>query len=368
MTLSVLAPARYLSGANSLAGVGAAVAGLAAAAPQTPRVFVVHGDVGIGLVHVALEASLQRAGIAAERFKVEGPCSEAVVTSIQRATVGACVLIGVGGGRVLDATKAAADASGAATVLVPTSPATCAAATAVVVDYTVEGAYLGSRVVRRPPAFTVVEPTVLAAAPNRHLTAGLVDALAKVVEVRFGLARQSGAGAAGVAALALCDELERLIFADGPLALGNPDPDGGLRQLVAEASVLWPGLIGALAGEGAKLAAAHAVHNALTLLPGVKRSLHGEVLAFGILTQLLLEGWNGDKLARHADLFARLGCPMTLGALGAGSYWQDEDARERVLRRACALPSMIQSFPGIGPEALAAAFAMADDLAADFSR
>ncbi|HRP47012.1 MAG TPA: hypothetical protein PLT07_05640, partial [Trueperaceae bacterium] len=40
MTLSVLAPARYLSGAHSLAGVGAAVAGLTAAAPQQPRVFV----------------------------------------------------------------------------------------------------------------------------------------------------------------------------------------------------------------------------------------------------------------------------------------------------------------------------------------
>jgi glycerol dehydrogenase len=253
-------------------------------------------------------------------------------------------------------------------VLVPTSPATCAAATAVVVDYTVEGAYLGSRVVRRTPAYTVVEPRVLAAAPNRHLTAGMVDALAKVVEVRFGVARQNGVGAAGVAALALCDDLERLIFADGPRALDNPDPDGGIRQLIAEANVLWPGLIGALAGEGAKLAAAHAVHNALTLLPGVKRSLHGEVLAFGILTQLLLEGRSADELARHADLFDRLGCPMTLAALGAGAYWSDADAKQRVLRRACALPSMAQSFPAIGPEELAAAFAEADELATDFSR
>lgn len=368
MTLSVLAPARYLSGAHSLAGVGAAVALLTAAAPQQPRVFVVHGDVGMGLVGVALEASLQRAGVVAERFKVNGPCSEASVTAIQRATVGASVLIGVGGGRVMDATKAAADASGAATVLVPTSPATCAAATAVVVDYTVDGAYLGSRVVRRAPAYTVVEPTVLAAAPDRHLAAGLVDALAKVVEVRFGLARQSGAGAAGVAALALCDELEQLVFADGPLALRNSDQDCGKRQLVAEANVLWPGLIGALAGEGAKLAAAHAVHNALTLLPGVKRSMHGEVLAFGILTQLLLEGRGADELARHADLFSRLGCPMTLTALGAGAYWSEAGAKERVLQRACALPSMAQCFPGSGPEALAAVFAEADALAADFSR
>jgi glycerol dehydrogenase-like iron-containing ADH family enzyme len=127
--------------------------------------------------------------------------------------------------------------------------------------------------------------------------------------------------------------------------------------------VLWPGLIGALASEEAKLAAAHAVYNALTLLPGSRSFLHGELMTLGVLTQLVLEGRDADTIERTANLFSRLGCPAGLSQLGCEAYATDADARWAVLERACALPSLRASFPGIGPADLDDAIMLADEAA-----
>lgn len=356
-TLAVLAPTHYLSGDGALEEVGRVALALGGGRAGA-GVLLVHGGVGLDLVRPGVEAALERAGLRRAAYAVDGPCRPELAAAAARAALGASLLVGVGGGRVLDVTKAAAEAAGLACVLVPTSPATCAAATAVVVEYTPAGAYVRSRLTARSPAYALVDPAVLAAAPDRHLAAGLVDALAKVVEVRFGLARTGGGGAGAVAALALCDALETLVFDDGPGAVAA-GRDTAKRREVAEAAVLWPGLVGALAGEGAKLAAAHAVHNALTLVPGTRSALHGEILAFGILVQLALEGRDDAEIERHARLFARLGCPMTLAELGAGAYLTDPVVSAGVLARALDLPSMRLSFPGIGERELAEAFAAA---------
>lgn len=127
--------------------------------------------------------------------------------------------------------------------------------------------------------------------------------------------------------------------------------------------MLWPGIIGALASEEAKLAAAHAVYNALTLLPGCRAYLHGEVMALGILAQLALEGRPDADLERTARFFALLGCPAGLAGVGCEAYLADAGARQAVLERACVLPSLRAGFPDAGPEDLEAAVARADEVA-----
>jgi len=359
VTTSVLSPSRYLSGAGSLAQVGAA------SAAHARRVLLVHGDVGLGLVAEAVLASLAEAGVASTPVRQHGYCS---TDSVERITAVAAatdhdLVLGVGGGRVMDVTKAVSEALALPYGLVPTSPATCAAATAVTVFYSPTGVWQGSSLVSRSAAFTIVDPVVLAAAPNRLLVAGLVDALAKVVEVRFAATRLPERGAAALAALTLCDELERLIYEEAEVAVAAGPGLDPARQRAAEASLLWPGVIGALAGERAKLAAAHSVHNALTLMPGVKRFLHGELLSFGILVQYVLEGRAEASLQRTGSLFARLGCPASLAALGGDAYVADDAVRQRVLARACELPAMRACFPEMNVGTLGAAFAAADKVA-----
>ncbi|NBT63539.1 MAG: iron-containing alcohol dehydrogenase, partial [Planctomycetia bacterium] len=49
-------------------------------------------------------------------------------------------------------------------------------------------------------------------------------------------------------------------------------------------------LLSGLGFESSGLAAAHAIHNGLTMIPSTHDFLHGEKVTIGVLTQLALEG------------------------------------------------------------------------------
>ncbi len=353
-------PTRYRSGPEVLPHIGPEAAQLA------DRVLVAHGEVGWRSVGHRVEASFAGAGIAMATQEHRGYVTSNAIATLADAAraANAGALVAVGGGRVLDAGKAAADRQGIPCLLVPTSPATCSGATAVVVDYGEAGGYLGSRRTTAPPAAAVVDTRVLAEAPDRLLVAGLVDALAKSVEV---LSRSAaGQGAAAAAAYALAREMSAWIWRYAEAAVGA-GPDEAVRQEAAELAVLWPGLVGGLASEAAKLAAAHPIHNALTHEPrdpAVRRAIHGEILAYGILVQLVLQG-EPDEAARHAGLFARLGCPADLEALGFGAVARDPEALGRTATRAAAMAPLRAAFPGADAHDVAEAMRAADAVAAE---
>jgi len=368
--VGILSPGRYVSEPGAVRRVGLETATLGRSA------LVVHGAVGYRLVGDEVRGALEAAGVRYSEVEHSGYCG---TESVER-HVGPArgqdheVVIGVGGGRVLDVSKAIAEALDLPFILLPTSPATCSAATTIVVDYTPDGAHVGGRPVQRPAAASLIDPELLASAPDRLLVSGIVDALAKAVEVRSATSRIDRPAPSTIAAFALCDALEEMLFADaakavvaGPAPLASGSGHRGeygaareVRECVAEASVLWPGLIGTLAGEQARLAAAHSVHNALTILSGSHASLHGELVGFGILVQHALAG-NDDALERTAAWFATIGCPADLGALGCGEYLTSSEARDRVLRRACDSVPMSAAFPGIEPGDLAEAMARANE-------
>ena len=354
-----ISPTHYVTGHGATQLVGP-VAGRYGA-----RAMLVHGAVGYPLVEDVVASSLAGAALAVTTAGHAGPCTqEAVEAHAQAArSFSAEVVVGIGGGRVLDTAKGVAEAINRPCVTVPTSPATCAAATAAVVYYDSASVYVGSRPLREPPVAAVVDRDVIARAPDRLLVAGVVDALAKYHEVRFAAKRAGVSSATMLAALALCDGLEALMEARAAAVLGGGLSTGLEREriAVAEAVLLWPGLIGGLAGEASKLAAAHAIHNALTLLPGSKRSLHGEILAFGILVQRVLDGVPPEAVRERARFFGALGCPCSLEALGCGAFYGNQG--RQVVSRALALPSMKSSFPDLTEEALRRAMVEADGLA-----
>src|SRR5690606_30871724 len=368
--VGILSPGRYVSEPGAVRRVGLETATLGRSA------LVVHGAVGYRLVGDEVGGALEAAGVRYSEVEHSGYCG---TESVER-HVGPArgqdheVVIGGGGGRVLDVRKAIAEALDLPFILLPTSPATCSAATTIVVDYTPDGAHVGGRPVQRPAAASLIDPELLASAPDRLLVSGIVDALAKAVEVRSATSRIDRPAPSTIAAFALCDALEEMLFADaakavvaGPAPLASGSGHRGeygaareVRECVAEASVLWPGLIGTLAGEQARLAAAHSVHNALTILSGSHASLHGELVGFGILVQHALSK-DDEALEKTAAWFAEIGCPADLEALGCGEYLTSGEARDRVLRRACDSVPMRAAFPDIDPGALGAAMKRAND-------
>ena len=76
--------------------------------------------------------------------------------------------------------------------------------------------------------------------------------------------------------------------------------------------------------ESGGLAGAHAIHNGFTLLPQCHHLYHGEKVAFGTITQLVLENAPVEELAEVVDFCLTMGLPTTLEDLGLENPTQEE--------------------------------------------
>ena len=350
------APARLLRGRGALEAAAGEIARLAR------RPLLVRGTVGEARVRARLDPALAAAGVTPERHRHQGPTTAAAIgRAADAAHVAGCDgVVGVGGGRVLDVAKAAAWRAGLPVVTVPTSPATCAAVTSIAITYDDAGAWSGPLLGATGPELCVLDADALAAAPNRLLAAGVLDALVKVREVRLAARRLPHPDAWSTTALAACAVLAELVDPAVGVEAQVWPPPATERAALAEAVVWLPGLIAGLAGEANKLAAAHAIHNALTLLPGHERALHGELVALGLLGQESLDGADDAKLAALVAWMRRLGVDPSLDGLGCGALWGDPDP---VLDHALAHAGMRAAFPTVTAERLTAALRRVEALA-----
>ncbi|MCQ3996777.1 iron-containing alcohol dehydrogenase, partial [Klebsiella pneumoniae] len=80
---------------------------------------------------------------------------------------------------------------------------------------------------------------------------------------------------------------------------------------VVEAIIAGGGMVGGLGDRYTRVAAAHAVHNGLTVLPQPDTFLHGTNVAYGILVQRALLGQD-DVLAQLVQAYQHFNLPTTL--------------------------------------------------------
>jgi glycerol dehydrogenase-like iron-containing ADH family enzyme len=279
------------------------------------------------------------------------------------------VILGVGGGKALDAAKLVAYRLGVPVITVPTSAATCAAWAPLSNLYSVEGTWLEGVEIPRAPELLLLDYALIQKAPVRTLVAGIGDALAKWYEssVSSGVSAPGG-GQSDVLVIAAVQQariLRDILFLKGEEAVR--DPQSKSWEQVVDANVLLAGLVGGLGGERCRTVAAHAVHNALTTLPTTRFSLHGEKVALGILVQLRLEETlSGNRLAEIArqqliQFYRAVGLPLTLTDLNLGPL--TPEMLLAVARHACAPGSDLHYLPfSVPPEALVQAL-VAEELA-----
>ncbi len=94
------------------------------------------------------------------------------------------VIVGVGGGVLMDFAKLVGDNVKLPVINIPTSSATCAAYTPLSVCYTPEGRTVGTKHFSYEVSAVLADTKVLAQQPTRLLLAGVFDALAKFVEIK----------------------------------------------------------------------------------------------------------------------------------------------------------------------------------------
>ena len=245
-------------------------------------------------------------------------------------------------------------------VIVPTIASTDAPTSAVAVVYTEEGEFHEYRFFGRNPDAVIVDTTVIAGAPVRFLVAGIGDGLSTYFEAdASSRTRQEtmAGGAPTQAALAiarLCYDtlLEHGLAARLAVEQGAVTP---AVEKVVEANTLLSGL----GFESGGLGAAHSVHNGLTALEGTHDYWHGEKVAFGLITMLVLEERPAEVLEEVVDFCLRVGLPVSLEDIGVENASREE--LESVAEAACVEGETIHNMPfEIQPQMLVDAMIAAD--------
>jgi glycerol dehydrogenase len=284
------------------------------------RPLVVGGNHSLEVFQPYLETLSTTLVVAAATYGQD--CSQSSLQRLRQAVAnhGTDVILGVGGGKALDAAKLLADQCHCPIITIPTSAATCAAWTALSNLYTEAGAFQSDVSLPRCPDLLILDYALIQTAPPRTLIAGIGDALAKWYEASISSGQSQDT--LTIAAVQQARILRDILFQKSVAALAEPGSE--VWQQVVDATVLMAGVVGGLGGAQCRTVAAHAVHNGLTQLPCTRSSLHGEKVAYGILVQLRLEELLQQNhlaaTARHQLLkfYGDIGLPTTLADLSMG--------------------------------------------------
>jgi glycerol dehydrogenase len=230
-------------------------------------------------------------------------------------------LLAVGGGKCVDAGKCIAYRLGVPLVVVPTLASNDAPCSAVSVLYTPEGVSSDTEFFPANPALVVVDTGIVSQAPKRYLVAGMGDAMATYYEAKVCLENEEARTVIGarptLAACAMSETCADTLYDFGTAAAsaveGNTVDDA--LERVVEANTLLSGI----GFESGGLAIAHSVAQGYTAVPAVHDNyLHGEMVAMGLLTQLVAEK-NLDEARRVARFLASVGLPVNLGQISLGA-------------------------------------------------
>lgn len=250
-----------------------------------------------------------------------GECSEENIAALLAcpAVQRADMIFAAGGGKALDTGKLVGLRAGKPVFTFPTIASTCAACTAVSIVYRPDGGFAGPCFLPAPPTHAFVCTGVIAKAPPRYLWAGLGDTYAKHFEATVSARGDELAHchALGVGMSRMC--LEPLLrYGAQAMADHRAGRATDAVAQVVQTIIVTTAIVSILVTTGGLIdynsGLAHAVFYALTQLPELKieeNHLHGEVVGFGVLVLLLVDGQEA-MFRQLYDFHRATGLPVTL--------------------------------------------------------
>jgi len=310
-----LAPSRYVQGAGAIAEIGIHAARMGANALFTG------GKTALNVCGSTVEASLKDNKVGFHKEEFNGECSEKEISRLVSVATanGADLIIAAGGGKVIDTGKVMAYEMKIPVIVAPTIAATDAPCSALSVIYSESGVFERYLVLPKNPDCVLVDTILVANAPVELLVSGMGDALATYWEADT-CAKSckpnalTGACPPTLSSLALarlCYDTLLEYGLQAKLAVEKKSVTPAVEAIV-EANTLLSGL----GFESGGLAAAHAVHNGLTVLEASHDKFHGQKVAFGVLTQMVLEGRPSKDVDQVLNFCLSVGLPVCLEDLG----------------------------------------------------
>ena len=350
MRKAFICPSKYVQGPDEILNLGYFVSTYGKKA-----LLIAHKD-DAARVKDKLDKTAKKYGVEFVPANFGGESSRKEVERLQKVAKekGCDCIIVLGGGKAIDTAKCVA--KGHNLIIVPTIAATDAPTSHSAVLYFEDGSFDDYAYFIQNPSVVLIDTTVIAKAPKRFLVAGMGDALSTYFEARasvqsFGNVNAGLPCGANRADGTLLARGTNTAFALAKLCYETLLEEGYKAMLACEAKVVTPALeniieanilLSGLGFESGGLAAAHAIHDGLTVLEEAHHFYHGEKVAFGTLCQLVLENAPEEEIFEVIDFCLNVGLPVCLADLGV------EDIGDRIYEvaaKACIPEESIHFMP-----------------------
>ena len=354
----IISPAKYVQGAGEMGNLGKY------AEKYGKKALVLITESGYKRIAATLDGSFAKSECKPVYEFFNRECCETEINRlVEVVKKNKCdVVIGIGGGKTLDTSKTVAYYCKTPVLICPTAASTDAPCSAVSVIYTEDGVFEKPLHLPANPNLVLMDTEIITKSPVRLTVSGMGDALSTYFEARA--CQRSGATtcagglctSAAMAIARLCFDtlMEEGVKAKVALEAGACTP---AVEKIVEANTLLSGL----GFENCGVAAAHAIHNGLTVLPECHHMYHGEKVTFGTLTQLVLEDMPIDELEDIITWCIDVGLPVTLAQLGVKEVTDEKIMK--VAETACAPTDTLHNLPfEVTPKTVAAAIKAADAL------
>ncbi|MDR3674394.1 MAG: iron-containing alcohol dehydrogenase family protein [Acidobacteriota bacterium] len=313
MTFVRTGPSQYVNRAGVLRQAGESIA------PWGNRALISGGEKALASAQAPLTKSLDKTGIAWRKHLFTGESSRPNIAAIKADAQKhkANVIVGVGGGKSIDAAKQAAADLDLPVVCIPTIAATCAATTALSIIYTDRGVFQKIQFQPTNPSLVLVDPNIITKTPTMYLRAGILDSLAKWYEGRSVVPNVQNPDAPTVAAFQLAEVLYKghKKYAIEAVRLNNEHRVDDALVHTLDLTILLTGMIQSLSKGTLFTSIAHPLHNGMTLIKESHNVLHGLKVGYAIVVQLIVEKSPKKELESVISFFGQLGLVPSLKAL-----------------------------------------------------
>jgi len=218
------------------------------------------------------------------------------------------LVIGVGGGKVIDVSKYAAYKSGIEFISLPTAPSHDGITSPFA---SIKGLGKPVSVKAKGPVAIIADIEILSSAPRRLVNAGIGDTVAKLIAVRdWRLAMKLRGEYYGeyTASLALLSAKHAL----NAINMINKNYKEAIRTLME--ALISSGVAMGMAGSTRPASGSeHLFAHAVELLMPTTEALHGELVALGTIMMAYLHGINWRKIRNS---FKKIGLPVKAKELG----------------------------------------------------